>query len=130
MQHSVEDFCAATANISLWLRKYFFSGATTTVDTQIATHKFIAALQIGVGGRGNNAEEVMKEEEKEEEEEEEEEEERPTNSRTNSTESSQLFSVFSTSSTRQPSTRQGKQEEAKGGQQLLLHCQQTCERTT
>ena len=64
LQHSVEDFCAATANISLWLRKYFFSGATTTVDTQIATHKFIAALQIGVGGRGNNAEEVMKEESK------------------------------------------------------------------
>ena len=63
-------------------------------------------------------------------EEEEEEEERPTNSRTSSTESSQLFSVFSTLSTRQPSTRQGKQEEAKGGQQLLLHCQQTCERTT
>ena len=52
MHHSVEDFCAATANISLWLRKYFFSGATTTVDTQIATHKFIAALQIGVGGEG------------------------------------------------------------------------------
>ena len=69
MHHSVEDFCAATANISLWLRKYFFSGATTTVDTQIATHKFIAALQIGVGGRGNSAEE--EEEEKEEEEEEE-----------------------------------------------------------
>ena len=68
--------------------------------------------------------------EKEEEEEEKEEEERPTNSRTSSTESSQLFSVFSTLSTRQPSTRQGKQEEAKGGQQLLLHCQQTCERKT
>ena len=68
--------------------------------------------------------------EEEEEEEEKEEEERPTNSRTCSTESSQLFSVFSTLSTRQPSTRQGKQEEAKGGQQLLLHCQQTCERTT
>ena len=46
-------------------------------------------------------------------EEEEEEEERPTNSRTSSTESSQLFSVFSTLSTRQPSTRQGKQEEAR-----------------
>ena len=45
--------------------------------------------------------------------EEEEEEERPTNSRTSSTESSQLFSVFSTLSTRQPSTRQGKQEEAR-----------------
>ena len=72
LQRSVEDFCAATANISLWLRKYFFSGATTRADTQIATHKFIAALQIGVGGRGNNAEEVMKKEEKEEEGEEEE----------------------------------------------------------
>ena len=70
------------------------------------------------------------EEEEEKKEEEKEEEERPTNSRTSSTESSQLFSVFSTLSTRQPSTRQGKQEEAKGGQQLLLHCQQTCERTT
>ena len=63
-------------------------------------------------------------------EEEEEEEERPTNSRTSSTESSQLFSVFSTLSTRQPSTRQGKAGGGPGGQQLLLHCQQTCERTT
>ena len=70
------------------------------------------------------------EEEEEKKKEEKEEEERPTNSRTSSTESSQLFSVFSTLSTRQPSTRQGKQEEAKGGQQLLLHCQQTCEGTT
>ena len=75
-------------------------------------------------------EEEQEEKEEEKEEEEKEEEERPTNSRTSSTESSQLFSVFSTLSTRQPSTRQGKQEEAKGGQQLLLHCQQTCEGTT
>ena len=64
------------------------------------------------------------------EKEEEEEEERPTNSRTSSTESSQLFSVFSTLSTRQPSTRQGKAGGGPGGQQLLLHCQQTCEGTT
>ena len=80
----------------------------------------------------SSSEEEEEEEEKEEEKkkEEKEEEERPTNSRTSSTESSQLFSVFSTLSTRQPSTRQGKQEEAKGGQQLLLHCQQTCERKT
>ena len=70
------------------------------------------------------------EEEEEKKEEEKEEEERPTNSRTSSTESSQLFSVFSTLSTRQPSTRQGKAGGGPGGQQLLLHCQQTCERTT
>ena len=57
--------------------------------------------------------ESSSEEEEEEEEKEEKEEERPTNSRTSSTESSQLFSVFSTLSTRQPSTRQGKQEEAR-----------------
>ena len=74
--------------------------------------------------------ESSSEEEEEEEEEKKKEEERPTNSRTSSTESSQLFSVFSTLSTRQPSTRQGKAGGGPGGQQLLLHCQQTCERTT